>query len=292
MPNLPVWVTIKAVYEFVLAHQQQFWRLAALPMVIYASVFILIYALTDERSLFPREPSISGYFLLQHIILLIAIPFVVTWHRFVLVGPQAVERERGLRWGARELRFLGWSVVLTLIIGIAGGFAAALVIGIILMFFLASFGDPAAMDPGMLSEDVIRLLFYANLVLSFVIVAPLFRYMLFLPSISIDRGASWSEAGGWGRGNSLRLVGVFICCTMPIVIVGHALQSALGLNLLAFKGDGISVGQVFAGAAMDMVWAFLLGALGATALSLCYRVLYAFQHGQPPAPPGVGGPST
>ena len=94
MSNIRVWGTTKAAYGFVFTHQSDFWRLAALPMVIYYAVFFAVYLVVGVEVVQP-----VWAFVLLALLGILATPFVVAWHRMVLLGPGAIVGHRGLTYG-------------------------------------------------------------------------------------------------------------------------------------------------------------------------------------------------
>ena len=112
MSKLAPWKTVKSAYAFVLGHQKEFWRLARPPMAIICVAYAVTFLWFETEP----ESLASG---LPDLLSLLVVPFLVAWHRLVLIGPQAVTGHHGLpfgplpiKWPYRDLHFeLAWQVV-------------------------------------------------------------------------------------------------------------------------------------------------------------------------------------
>lgn len=194
------------------------------------------------------------------VVLLAFASFAVAWHRSILLGAQRVALD-GLRIGKREWRFLGYSLLLPLLVGLPLGIAASLATVVVLAAGRLAGLAGLALD---LLEPAVRL---AALVIGAVCAA---RLALILPAIAVDEpGASLRRAWERGRGNALRLAAGSLLCLAPFVPVAF-LYLALVERIAA---DSLALQLVLALALM--VLEFLEFAVAVAFLSLAYDQLRA-----------------
>lgn len=283
MRKLQVWRTIKDANVFIYAHKDFFWRLAILPMCTYFAAYF-VYFITVGKGL-PTSMTVGeiinhtksgaeafGYFpiiiffVLFMILPLLLTPFIVTWHRLVLLGLEAVNSKNSLKYSRREWMFYLMGFVLSLILNATFFLFWGLFTGIFLLI------GPLINVPMNSAGSIIAVLFF--MMAAMIIAAPCLRFLLVQPSISIDRRASLGAAWKLGKNNSYRLTMIIIIASLP-TLIGYTIITKIIFFALTFISNMKMMGvfSVIAANAIDLVFFFTGSAVIATTLSLCYREL-------------------
>jgi hypothetical protein len=246
--KLRVWKTTNETYTLILRNQKAFWRISALPMAISYAAFVIAHIVVDE--------GLGGevwYLLVWLLLTVLTVPFIVAWHRLVLIGPDSVVKRSGLRFGRREGKFLliflvvavSWTIIavtLEMMRGVNAALAANAAGS-------RSGGDYVAIVP---------------LIVMVIVFGQIFRLALVFPSIAIDEGASVRKALKLTKGNSFRFTAVlaFTAFLVGFVfkILIHPTISQAPANLVTFLEGAITVYRNF-----------LVPCVLASALSLSYK---------------------
>ena len=259
--KLPIWHTIKSSYGFFWQHQPHFRRLAALPMVISCALILLAYLLVGEEALAFLIPgsqlSPSGWaWLLQGLLSIALVPFVVAWHRLVLIGKE------GLTFGKREwmfiIRILGFCVLMIVAVA-AGGFLGNLCGGIFVELVLAVVGNTPPLILVLIRTVI-------GMIGMLAAMTPVLRLALVFPSIAIDRGTSVRDAWYMSEGQTLRLAAVLFTASIVLGIAFEIIIAAASIVLLPAAVLAVAV-------AIRVLAYFAVGAVGASAASLSYGFL-------------------
>lgn len=195
--------------------------------------------------------------------------FAAKWHRAVLVN-EVVSGSDALRIGRRDLRFLGYTILILVIVG------GVLLVGGMLLFL------PFGMLLGNGRSGVLATAgFYLAQVAIYVgfgtIVA---RLALALPAAALDEGGDLLETA-WqrSRGNGLRLCLGALLCVLPFALAQRLVAALFGgqLWLMAqhgvFPGVGAYPPMQLILAALVVTLYFLAIAVAASFLSTAYRQL-------------------
>lgn len=245
--KLPVWLTIESVCIFFFPNQRTFWRIAALPMASYYSAFVIVHVAIDEQV---AGSEWTGD-LLDILLFILLLPFIVAWHRFVLLGPNSVVGHRGLRYGRREGKFLLVFLSFGLFLGI-------------LQFIILVNAAQAAHGGGVRPQIGLDIILFVIIFL--IVLSPIFRLFLVLPSIALDKGASLRNAWKLTKGNTIRITAVFAFAVSPVLVIFDALIIP-AINLMPHDP------AMFLGGAITMYKEFIIAAVVASSLSLSYKFL-------------------
>jgi hypothetical protein len=176
----------------------------------------------------------------------------VSWHRLVLLGPQATAGGLGLRWQGRETRFLVQSLLL--------GFGIAIVLMVPVMMVLHLLQDSP-------------LVFAAMAALALAAIFLWLRLGLIFPAIAIDHpyrlAQSWSDTAGCG----IQFVIAVLAASLPIFL---ALQIVMAI---AFS-MGLDRAAPYAMLFLTAAGSYLSAAAAFTVIALVFRRLTGWS-GQP-----------
>ena len=256
MHKLRVWQITRTTYDLVFRNQIVFWRIAALPMAIYYAAFVAAHVAGNEEIVESIWPGVGGLLLF-----ILTVPFVVAWHRFVLLGSSSAAGHRGLRYGRREgkffLIFLGISVVLGVMIGVITG-----LIGV--MTFFSGANAPSAANAGGAGSPGFPFILLSQIIIV-IVLAPITRLALVLPSIAIDEGASPCKSWRLTRGNTYRFTavigftGIAATCVFQYLLIPSVSLAPTSLG-------------TFLSGAITMYQSFFVAAVTASAISLSYKI--------------------
>ena len=257
MTKLRIWATIQAAYGFFFSHQSDFWRLAALPIAIYYALFFVVLLFAGVELVQSGWGDVLGL-----VLGVLAAPFIVAWHRLVLLGPEAIAGQRGLTFGRRE----GLFIVLTLLpVGLI--FAVIIVIanlGAAIDAHAASPAEPAGFDVGFILPMVIILF----------VMAPLMRVLLIFPSIATDQGVSIRQAWKLAKGNTFRFAAIIFLVGFSLRVVFWIIDFSANFLLTGnVSSESGMVPTIAITRAIQVLENFIGGSVGVSALSLSYRFL-------------------
>ena len=293
--KIALWRTVIAAYRFTFEDPGRFFRVS----VIWLCLTLIETELPwlDIAILAPRLKAVPATVIVALGILNMAliaataagyIAFPVAWHRAILLD-EAASGWRTLRFGRRELRFLGNSFLIGLIVTVP-----AIPLIWALMPVLAA--DDHTTFPWM---GVLRVLSAVDLsspswreilvgmsaigVLAALIATP--RLSLALPAVAVEEpGEALDQAWRRGKKNTLRLAFGVLLCAAPFQAIGMALNVALAMELHVGEASGLTI--VYAVAVVSRVVDFFAIAVGVGFLSYSYRQLRGFSP-TAPAPAAV-----
>ena len=135
--RLPVWATIREAVQAIAKEWKALLKAIAVPALGLAAVAVV----TDREYLegvFPSPPGYPGVLLPLFLPALLSAPFAtmisVSCHRLVILGVDSLPSAWGLFWSRRETRFLGWSALIAIPVGVVPILSA--VLGSPLLMFL------------------------------------------------------------------------------------------------------------------------------------------------------------
>lgn len=155
--------------------------LALLPM------FLAMLCLELATSFIPGIPKENQALIFAFVAWPLNILYVITTHRFMILGPDATPKFGMFEWRAREWNFLLYTLWLGFLLGAMGGVALMILFGI---------GDVS-------SEDLrFRMIAFIAYLPAFLVFA---RLSLVFPATAVDSDSSLSKAWKAGQGNTIRL---------------------------------------------------------------------------------------
>lgn len=251
--KLPVFGTVKRVWLFLFRHQREFWRIVWFPAIVWpvAAIFILYFPIGEDPY------SITTIITWGIALVILFVPALTTWHRFVIEGQFPRSLLLRMKFGKREIVFL--------LILVAGKLLDTIVQKTVDFAFLGT-------DSSGLSEWI------ALAVILFVF-AVLLRFCLLLPEAAI--GEEFSPARSWKltQGNGTRLFFSLILSVITVNVFTGILYlgSSFLLRALRSLSYNIDFYSSYYVDPYDFVWLtwFIVaeGLFVATFLSLCYRHL-------------------
>lgn len=232
--------------------------MAILPMALYFGAYMAYFLIAGPW------PFINGTpLLLTAFVGLASIPFVVAWHRLILIGPDVVMGHWGFSAGMREWRFILWGIGFGLVLGLAAG-----IVGGVLGGVLGSVVGALGLSPHMGTLIAVA----AGALLGILCVAPIYRIGLVFPAIAKDEEASWSRMWNLGKGNTFRLTWALIVAVVVIHLAFILLAMGVGILLALAKMQGMTA-QIVVRGVIETLTYFLSFAVGAGILSTAYRHL-------------------
>lgn len=213
------------------------WRALLQALIVPAALLTLLSARDAWLAGGPWW-QVTGIFALQCAVTVI---YVVSCHRIVLLGERSLPNRFGVYWTRREFRFVGWSIVTSLLV-------VPVVLPMGAIFALTPVEGIAEESPWLLSIFVYPPVAYV-----------ISRASLLFPLTAIDRRPNLGEAWRLSRDNGWRLT---IALNVPWLLI-----AAIGRLVAWATPDGL-VPPVFAG-----LWLCLISAVEVTVLSVAYRTL-------------------
>ena len=106
--RLPVWATIREAVQAIAKEWKALLKAIAVPALVLAAANVVqVYQLNQENPL--------GIFLSIALSVGFAMMIAISCHRLVILGVDSLPSAWGLFWSRRETRFLGWSILISLI---------------------------------------------------------------------------------------------------------------------------------------------------------------------------------
>jgi hypothetical protein len=264
--KIPLFEMAKASHAFVYHHWDALRHLSALPMALYyLAIFVAYLALGTDLWL------TNWQFAPLILLTVISIPFVVSWYRLALLGPEAIAGQKGLRFGEYEKAFFSALLFITIFSVFLGGMGGTL-FGMILTFsgnivmgftgYQPVWGYPNAVGPVvMLVGTFFGLLLFL-------------RMALLLPATAKNGKTAPSDIWSVAKGNVFRLGGLLFLVNLPVSIVFSAVYLLVVVISRSFLDQQAALEtSIVVNSAIYMVQAFVTLALGATALSMSYQLL-------------------
>lgn len=261
--QLPVVEIAAEAYHTVWRNRRLLWERAAVPAAVVLVVGLAQHLLGDGGgSPAPVEPvgddpaaeetgggGGGGPGLIGITYFLASLPFLVSWYRIVIDGPQSVAGTPPIGFGRAEGRFLLWALVLGLVLAVPMVIAGAVAIP----FATGELsGNQVPLLPVLLAVFFFILLVLASL-----------RLSLIFPAIAVEEPASFARAWDMSKGNSFRLFGLAVVVHLPAILFG-------GLFELMVLGFGAPFSLLLA---VELAVSFSIMALGASMFGEVYKRL-------------------
>lgn len=117
---LPVFATIRDAFQFVLNRRVRLLRALLVPAIVI--LFLEYYSQSADWATSTDDPDFGKRVFFGWIYWLIYtapyILFAITCHRLALFGDPGVPKYGLLKWTQREWRYLGWAIVIMIIVGL------------------------------------------------------------------------------------------------------------------------------------------------------------------------------
>lgn len=262
--KLPVVEIAAEAFHAVWRHRRTLADRAAVPLAIVLGIGILEHLIANGEPVLEPPPGVGtgedgpeggeatgggGPGLIGFAYLVASLPFLVSWYRLIIDGPQALAGRPPFSFGRPEWRMLLWAMALGLVLAVPMVIAGAVAIPF-------ATGDlPAGQVP--LMPVLLAVFFFILLVLASL------RLSLIFPAIAVEEPASFQRAWDMSKGNSLRLLGLALVIHVPALMFG-------GLLELTVIGFGVPFSVMLA---VDLAVSFAVMALGATMFAEVYKRL-------------------
>jgi len=251
-------------YKFLWENRQDFLAYAFLPVVLVAGVKTLTLWVTGEwQIIFAPAPAAEAEVAAQILQLTAAdlvnlvvtlatyVMFAVAWHRKFLIGNEGNTVGAALRWGGRQWKFLGFFVLLLLIVILASTLLS-------LPIRMLASGNASSTSFAILVVLTLVGLLYGRLLLVF-------------PAAATDQPMSLKESILRTKGRSWLMLGIAVMPTLPAMVV--LLLVSILLSSLFVPLFGASVSLLLVMTLIQQVIIFGGIAAGVTALSIVHREL-------------------
>ena len=251
-------------YKFLWENRQDFLAYAFLPVVLVAGVKTLTLWVTGEwQVIFAPAPAAEAEVAAQILQLTAAdlvnlvvtlatyVMFAVAWHRKFLIGNEGNTVGAALRWGGRQWKFLGFFVLLLLIVILASTLLS-------LPIRMLASGNASSTSFAILVVLTLVGLLYGRLLLVF-------------PAAATDQPMSLKESILRTKGRSWLMLGIAVMPTLPAMLV--LLLVSILLSSLFVPLFGASVSLLLVMTLIQQVIIFGGIAAGVTALSIVHREL-------------------
>ncbi|MBM3600715.1 MAG: hypothetical protein FJX35_21145 [Alphaproteobacteria bacterium] len=223
----------REAYAVLLDNIPAFTRRAAVPFVLLLPIQLIDYMRQESGFSDPLGIALG----LGLLALACHTSFMVSWHRFVLLGPRA--SDTGIRFGRRELRFLVTSLAPLALAGV-----------LLLPLGIAIYPLHAG---GTVSDGVIgpafTIIFVGLLVWSFS------RFLPAFPSLAVDRALGLRHAWRMTKSHQGTIVLIVLCALSPAMLMEALLAALAGAMLdvlgvavlvlataIGFVGDAVGIG--------------------------------------------------
>jgi hypothetical protein len=215
--KLPVWHTTIDVLDYMWRERRPLVRVGLPTVIITLALAILVASLTDYD---PNKPSVTmGVVVLLQV--LVYVPATVVWYRSVALDTSEAARHPFFKFGRREMRFFGWQVAVSLVIGVWA------VVGVAVFLALSAFNRDN-------SSAVVIGIIVAWMILSLgSLFALVTRFSMVLVLVALDRPVSFLTSWKMTQGLTWRLIGT----TVLIVLAGTVVT-------VLFKLGGFIVGAI------------------------------------------------
>ena len=271
--KFPVWRTVGKAYALVFGNLGTFFPLAVIPIAVSFLPLVAEIAGLVTRPPVPFVPPIpdptgppvqfsvrmdtDSWILVVYLIVAISwVVFLVSWHRFVLLGHRDTRSPVQFRLGRREVRFILYGLLFVIT-----GMILWLIFGMVLFFTLGPTGFPPSFFEMFIN---LILLFLLNFALVFLVLAP---FLLLFPAVAVDSDTGLRTAWKQGRGLRWRLFWVVSVASIPFFILMQFMWFMWSLGGLPV--EFLEAASVLTRVAQNFVY-FLASAVGATILSMAF----------------------
>lgn len=273
--KFPVIRTVLEVIDYCWRERRLLVRFAALPFVLTLILSVAAVALGAGQT----QQEVSAAIVAVGIVSVVAyLPLTVTWYRIAVFGESEAVNRPLFTLGRRELRLLGWQVILIAI------FAAMGVCGALVTQLLVRLGES-----GSAVFTVLAVPWTAFWVIGLVLT--IVRLTLVLALVSVDQPINLKIVWERTKGMSWRLTASMILVTLSAIVAG-LLVRLIGfiVGTIAAMATGSEAGTVLP--YFDLfgqnVMSFLSLVLTATLFGFIYKMLTARAMSEaqdhPPAP--------
>jgi hypothetical protein len=260
--NLPVLETAGDAYRSVFGQLPNLARIALLPFML--TTVLMVPALTvGDNALLAA--------LLNLLQLVPYTLFGVSWHRLVLLGPQAAGTAVFPGWQPRHWRFYGYALIITVL-------NLALIHGV----GLVTGGAPLDASGEIDSQELMKfsLAFLAGLlILTYVVL----RLSFVFPAVAVDEAYRLGHAWRHSRGQGLRLIAAMFVTLGPALLAGWMV---IGMVVAVLSG-GTPPGPLTGALAYLLMSAlgYVVLALSLSVISTAFRTCTGWIPGPPAGPP-------
>lgn len=248
-PTLPVLESVASAYRVV-------WDLIAYLPTAAALPFLLSLLLSLPAVMAPENQAMGMVLGLLEVAPYTL--FAVSWHRLVMLGPEAAPPSLVLAWAQRHWRFLGY----TLLFALAGAVAAAVVLGTAAALI-------ARPEAGQLIL-VLLVIIFAYL---------LTRVCLVLPAAALDEDYHLRHAWMHTRDQGLRLLTILVLAMVPVVLVMMLIAGLLSASAPVAAGGTPSTGRFLTAQFTLAAFGYVGTALSITVISQAFRQLAGWYPG-------------
>lgn len=274
--KFPVFRTVLEVLDYCWGERRLLVRFAALPFVL--TLILAVAALAFGISQNPQE-SYGAIAALMIATAMLYLPLTVTWYRITVFGENEAANRPMFTLGRRELRLLGWQVILILIfsgVGVTGAVITSLLVGL----------DGGASGAFTIIAGVWTIVWVGALLLAVV------RLTLVLALVAVDQPVNLKIVWVRTKGMSWRLAACIVLLTLAAVAAGllFRLVGFIVATLAAMVASAeLSAILPYFELLGQNVLSFLSLILNATLFGFIYNMLTARAmseaQGQPPVPP-------
>ena len=247
--RLPVWATLGEAALAVTKNWEVLLKAIAVPAMMVAAVNVFFRQQEPSMLMFPFM-LLSGAF---------GMMIAVSCHRFVLLGQDALPSRWGVYWTARETRFLGWSLGISMI-----GAGLMIVVGSVAFMVFRTTGGAGGAFAGLTGAELPVVALAFGGILGMPMMYIMARLSLVLPATAIGERPTLEEMWQLSRSNGWRMVLVMFLPSLFLVPL-----SLWGLTLL---DDGML---------SRFIWAFMLTVLGVFGIAALSKSFSWFTAGSP-----------
>ena len=276
--ELPIADTINEAYRSVLTNFGVWFRIMLGPAVLAVPMAVISQILIQDEQVELAESGLTGPeaataflqaawqgLLIGNLLSLIPyVFFAVAWHRFLLLGEQPASLVFAVLPAARHFRFYIFTLLLLVVVSIAGAFVG--LFGALIAAFLSG-----AAGHGALQFPLFLLVFMMTLYVAA-------RLQFAFPAMAVDEHYGFLDSWRNTQGQGWRFLFVLTCCFLP------PLFFSLFMALILGGATGIS--------ALFLINSFILAAIGLlatavviSAISIAFRTCTGWIPPQQSTPP-------
>ncbi|MBY0511246.1 MAG: hypothetical protein K2P94_13980 [Rhodospirillaceae bacterium] len=261
--KFPVWQTSLDVFKFMWWQRRIALRFAGVPIGVYLLAIISVQGLFGAQTIVPGtepETAFTAPLLILAIVqLVLFLPAVVTWYRFVVLGLEEAQRRPLFTLGRLEWRYLLWQIIVIVI-----------VLGFLALSGLATYVLVSFTNAYPFLIVVATIAGIASLVGTFLLMT---RLSMILVMVSLDKPVSFKASWHMTKGVTWRLLGATLLVMIGVVILALPLGVLMGVIMAIVSTIGAEAASTFLDVATQSVVSFA-GILGiATLFGFVYAKL-------------------